>query len=104
MKKVVPVLVLLVVLVLAMVPAQADEPVEAPKACEVQLIPWGAASPTVQPMGFPFMCCRCRVCANPFQFTQYTVCNCGYFDGCSGGYPSCRRPYHISLWKTCDCP
>ena len=100
MKNLVTTLVLLVLLLLAVVPIQAAGNAE---TC-VQSVPWGGADPLVQPMGFPFYCCRCTTCVNPIAFYRYTKCNCGYFDGCSGGYPSCNRPYHIVIGRSCDCP
>ena len=104
MRKVIPFVTLLAILALAVVPVTAAPRTEAKCVDPIMGVPWGAISPNIQPMGFPFFCCRCRVCVNPVLWYSYTNCNCGYFDGCSGGYPSCNRPFHFTLYKTCDCP
>ena len=102
MKKAVAVLVLLVVVALAVIPAQASVPAKAPQACEAAVVV-GEKGSIVQPMSYPFWCQKCTTCVNPIAFYRYTVCWGGYFDGCGGGYPSCRRPYHIVVGRSCNC-
>ena len=100
MKKVVVVLVLLVVMVLAGMPVQADQ---GEQVCEPIAIPWGAGTPGIQPESWPFLCQKCQYCFQPILIYQYSVCWTGYFDGCGGSYPNCREPWHIKLWRTCNC-
>jgi hypothetical protein len=89
MKRIILVLVLLALLVI-------------PVTTQAEGIPWGGGDPIVQPMGFPFYCCRCSYCINFVAWYGYTVCNCGYFDGCSN-YPPCG-PASFRWTTSCDCP
>ena len=100
MKRTIVILTLLVLLALAAFPVKAKLE---PKQCELVAIPWGAGTPGIQPESWPFLCQKCQYCMQPLGLYQYGVCWTGYFDGCGGSYPNCREPWHIPIFKTCNC-